>query len=137
MNYYTNAQETEQAAIALLNVKLYRQSIYMSCLAVELYLKSRLHLVSHDDGLERSHDIVNLYKALLTRYQPKINHDKMITRCRKYFNESRYPYASDVSMYTDEFAQEFIDFILLIKDYIDNKCIASVDDLESKYSQKG
>jgi HEPN domain-containing protein len=133
VDFYTNAQETEGAAIALLDAGIYRQSVYMSCLAVELYLKSKLHLVPHDDELERSHDIVNLHKALLTRYQPKINMSNMITRCRKYFNESRYPYASDVSIYTKEFALEFVDFVVAVKDFIDNECIATIGDLKNKY----
>lgn len=135
MDYYANAQETEKAAIALNNAQIYRPAVYMSCLAVELYLKSRLYLVPHEDGLELSHDIVNLYKALLTRYRPKSNYDKLIARCRKYFNESRYPYNSDTSVYTEEFAKEFIGFIELIKDYIDNDCVSTVEDLKSKYSR--
>jgi HEPN domain-containing protein len=102
----------------------------MSCLSVELYLKSKLYLVSHEDGLERSHDVVNLYKALLTRYQPKTGFDRMIARCRKYFNESRYPYTSDVSIYTKEFAEEFIKFASDIRNFIDNDCLATMDDLK-------
>ena len=134
MDYYINAQETERAAIALFDVGIYRQSVYMSCLAVELFLKSKLHMVSHEDGLERSHDIVNLYKALRTRYQPKTNFDKMITRCRKYFNESRYPYSNDISVYTKDFAGEFINFVADIKDFIDNDCMATLEDLKERYS---
>ena len=134
MDYYTNAQETEQAANVLLETGLYRQSVYMSCLATELYLKSKLHLVKYREGLEFSHDIVNLYRALLTRYQPKVDMDIMVVRCRKYFSESRYPYANDTSIYTNEFAKEFVEFIALLKDYIDNECIATIDDLKDMYS---
>jgi hypothetical protein len=62
--------------------------------------------------------------------------ESMILRCRKYFNESRYPYASDVSIYTKEFAAEFIEFITIIKDYIDNDCLATVEDLKDRYTNK-
>jgi len=112
VDYYTNAQETEQAAVALLEAEIYRQSVFMSCLAAELFLKSKLLLVSHDEALEHSHDIVNIYKALRTRFEPKKSFDRMITKCRKYFNESRYPYSSDVSIYTKDFASEFISLLL-------------------------
>ena len=42
VDYYDNAQETQKAAIALLDSGIYRQSVYMSCLAIELYLKTKL-----------------------------------------------------------------------------------------------
>jgi HEPN domain-containing protein len=134
VDYYTNAQETEMAAAALFEAKIYRQSIYMSCLALELYLKSKLHLVSHDDELLLSHDLVNLHKALLSRFKPKASHDVMIARCRKYFNESRYPYNKDTSIYTEAFAKEFIDFVAHIKDFVDNECVATIEDLKNKYT---
>ena len=133
MDYYTNAQDTEQAATVLLDGGSYRQSVYMSFLAIELYLKSKLHLVKYREGLELSHDIVNLYRALLTHYQPKSDMNTMVVTCRKYFNESRYPYANDTSVYTKKFAKEFIGYVMLIKDYIDNECIATMDDLKDKY----
>ena len=133
MDYYINAQETERAAIALLEAGIYRQSVFMSCLAVELFLKSKLQIVSHDDALERSHDIVNMYKALRTRFEPKRSFDKVITKCRKYFNESRYPYSSDVSIYTKDFAMEFISYVADIRDFIDNDCLATLEDLKKRF----
>jgi len=133
VDYYDNAQETERAAVVLLDTGIYRQSVYMACLAIELYLKSKLYLVKYREGLEVSHDIVNLYRALITRFQPKVDMGSMVLRCRKYFHESRYPYSSDVSIYDEGFAKEFIAFVALIKDYVDNECIATMDDLKSKY----
>jgi len=137
VNFYNNAQETEQAAEALFDAGLYRQSVYMACLAVELYLKSKLQLVEHNEDLEFSHDVINLYRALLTRFKPKTNMDSMITRSRKYMTESRYPYSSDVSIFTKEFATEFLDFVYAIRDFIDNDCLATMDDLKDKYSSGG
>ena len=134
MDCYTNAWGYEQAAVDLLSTGRYQQSIFLCCLAVELYLKSKLHLVPHDDDLETSHDVIRIYNALTSRYQPKTNHKLMIVRCRKYFNESRYPSAVDVSVYTKDFASEFIDFVAAIRDFIDNECVATIDDLKGKYS---
>ena len=133
MDFYTNAQETEQTAICMLEACRYRHSIYMSCLAVELYLKSKLHLVPHRDNLETSHNIVSMYNALVLRYPSKKDLLPMIDLCRKYFNESRYPYAGDNSVYTENFTKEFIKIVCAVKDYIDNECVATIDDLKNKY----
>lgn len=136
MDYYENAQETERAAEALYDAEIYRQSVYMSCLAVELYLKSKLYLVSYEDGLERSHDVVNIYRALISRYKPKFKKVNMIVKCRKFYNESRYPYTNEINIYTKEFAKGFIIFIKDIKDYVENECVATTDDLIKKYPKK-
>jgi len=134
VNFYDNAKETEQAANVLFDAGIYRQSVYMACLAVELYLKSKLHLVEHNEDLEFSHDVINLYRALLTRYQPQVNMDSMITKCRKYMTESRYPYSRDVNVFTEEFACEFLNFVTAVKDFVDNDCLATMDDLLDKYT---
>ena len=64
MDLYSNAYETEQAAKVLFEAGSHRHSVYFACLAVELYLKSKLHLVEHHIDLEASHNIVGLYTAL-------------------------------------------------------------------------
>ncbi len=69
MDFYQNAVETENAARVLFDAGMYRQSIYMYCLAIELYLKSRLPLVKYDDDLEVSHNLVALYRALKSKVQ--------------------------------------------------------------------
>ena len=136
MNYYDNAVDVHESADGLLGLNKFRMSIYCSCLAVELYLKSKLHLVSHEDELEVSHNIIAIYDALTARFKPKNDLKPMIVRCRKYFNESRYPYVGDIGIYTKEFAEEFIDFTNQVKDFIDNDCMATMDDLLNKYSNR-
>ncbi|MCL1999367.1 MAG: HEPN domain-containing protein [Turicibacter sp.] len=133
MNHYQNAQETERTAIGLVEIESYRHSIYMSCLACELYLKSKLHLVPHREELERSHDVVNIFVALAFRFKPKQGLLQKVERARKYFNESRYPYASDTSAYTKDFAEEFLQIVAEIRTYIDEDCLATLDDLRNKY----
>lgn len=133
MNFYENAVDVHETAVILFEHEKYRMSIYNSCLAVELYLKSCLPLVEYDIRLETSHDVVNIYRCLLTRYSSSMNLMPVITMCRKYFNESRYPY--DITeVFTKEFASEFINYISAIKFYIDNECTASPDDLKKKYN---
>jgi HEPN domain-containing protein len=105
-------------------------------LAVELYLKSRLLLVIHDDDLEVSHNIVGLYNALKARFKPSKNLTEYMARSRKYFNEARYPYVGDTSIYTREFADEFIDIVEAVKSYIDNECVATEEDLKKKFTKE-
>ncbi|MCL2362485.1 MAG: HEPN domain-containing protein [Defluviitaleaceae bacterium] len=133
MDFYTNAQETEQSAISLLETGQYRHSIFLACLAIELYLKSKLYLVPHRPELEKSHDIIGLYDALCNRYQPKSDLRPNINICRKYFNEARYPYGGSANIYTKDFAMEFVNIIADVKDYIDNECMATVEDLQKMY----
>jgi HEPN domain-containing protein len=136
MDFYLNAVETEASALALFNAKKYRHAIYLYCLAIELYLKSRLYLVEYDDDLNISHDIGGLYDTLVTRFKPSNDLHVIIKRSRKYFNESRYPYGGDFSAYTREFAEEFIETVKSVKQYVDNECVATEDDLKRKFSKE-
>ncbi len=58
-----------------------------------------------------------------------------MTLSRKYFNESRYPYAGDIRVYTRGFADEFIKITDDVKYYVDNECIATEDDLTKKFAK--
>ena len=133
MDYYTNAQGYENAANKLVEIGCYQQSIHLSCIAVELYLKSKLPLVPHDKYLETSHDVLKMYRTLTSKFKPKSDMREMITMCRKYFNESRYPSSTNTDVFTKDFAVEFTEFIEAIRDFIDNECIATLNDLQEKY----
>ena len=129
MNYYDNAVEAHEVAELLYKSSKYRFSIYNSCLAMELYLKSRLQLVDNWEKYEFSHDIINIYRHLTKRFISSKNLLKSVTLGRKYFNESRYPHG-DMKAYTKEFAQEFLGHLEDIKNYVDNECVATLDDLK-------
>jgi len=133
VDFYENAHRNEQAAIGLFGLGHYQQCISLACLAVELYLKSKLHLVPHKPHLEYSHDVIEMYELITKRFKPKTNLRAEINRSRKYFNESRYPYDNDLSVYTADFAQEFLDLVAKIRTYIDEDCLATLDDLRNKY----
>ena len=134
MNYYDNALEVHDAAEILFKNSKYRISIYNSCLAVELYMKSKLSLVNGGERFEFSHDVVNIYRLLCKRYEPKNDLLHAVSLSRKYFNESRYPHG-DVEIYTEEFAQEFLGYVDDVKNYIDNDCEATIDDLKNKFQK--
>lgn len=51
---------------------------------------------------------------------------------KKYFNESRYPHA-DTEIYTKEFANEFLGYAEAVRSYVDDVCIGSIADLQSKF----
>ena len=135
MDLYDNAWDNEQTAIDLLEIKRYRQSVFFSCLATELYLKSKLHLVVHDEYLETSHDVINMLDALAKRFPPQKSLKDKVRFCRKYYNEARYPYGGDVSAYTKDFAEQFLEFTTAVRDYVENDCLATMDDLSDKFSK--
>ena len=132
MNFYDNAVEVQSAANSLYENGHYRMSIGNSCLAIELFLKSRLPLVEGWEEFEFSHDVINIYRHLTKRFRSKVDLTKMITLGRKYFNESRYPHG-DTAVYTREFAHEFLEYVEIVRSYIDNECIANFDDLQDKF----
>ena len=132
MNYYDNAVEAHEVAELLYDSSKYRFSIYNSCLAMELYLKSRLQLVDDWEKYEFSHDIINIYRHLTKRFISSKDLLKSVTLGRKYFNESRYPHG-DMEAYTKEFAQEFLDHLSDIRNYVDNECVTTLDDLKNRF----
>ena len=85
MNCYDNAVEIHEVAEILCKSGKYRISIYNSCLAIELYLKSKLPLVDDGEQFEFSHDVVNIYRHIKKRFAPKSDLLKIITMGRKYF----------------------------------------------------
>jgi len=85
--------------------------------------------------LETSHDVINIYKCLSKRYKAVKDLLPAIVRCRKYFNEARYP-SSDSEAYTKEFCEEFLGYIDSVKKYVDNQCRATLDDVVDKFRKK-
>ena len=134
MGLYNDAEEEIIAGEALINSKLYRQSIFHFCLAVELYLKSKLMLIDPNSYLEFSHNIIDMYARLQKKYPSSGKLNSQIKLCRKYYNESRYPYDNH-SIYTKEFAEQFLSYAKDVKSYIDNDCLSGLQDLENKYKK--
>ena len=134
MNFYDNAVEVHQAAEILCNNEQFRLSVANSCLAMELYLKSKLHLTEKGEDYAYSHDMINMFIQLANRFKPRNELLQIVKLGRKYFNESRYPHG-DTAVYTKEFAQEFLKHVEEIKSYIDNMCVGSISDLQNKFKK--
>jgi len=132
VNFYDNALEVHQSAEILYKNEHYRMSVSTSCLAMELYLKSKLYLTEKGEDYAYGHDAINMYRELANRFGFDKWLFEIVKLSRKYFNESRYPHG-DTAIYTKAFAQEFLGYVADIKDFIDNECIATVDDLKDKY----
>ena len=132
MDCYSNAKEWHNGAKIMANSGEYRLAIYHCCMAVELYLKSRLPQVPHRDDLEESHDVIGVYKALSDVYGKDNTIDKVIPKIRKYINESRYP-SNPVVKFDKSLADEFIGHVADVNEYVDTKCMATLNDLSTKF----
>ena len=133
MNYYDNAVNWYESAKYLASGGFYQQAVSQSCIAVELFLKSKLLIIEPDSELDKSHDVINIFSVLSRKYPAKKDILPGIRYCRKYFNESRYPH-DGVEVYTKDFAESFIGYVGDVKDYIDNDCQATLGDLQHKYN---
>jgi len=136
VDYYNSAVSWYESAKFLESGGYYQQSVSQSCLAVELFLKSRLSIVDPNSELDKSHDSINIFKELNKKYPTDKDLLPGIRYCRKYFTEARYPY-DGTDIYTKEFALEFIGYVEQVKDYIDNDCQLTLDDLQRKFSNRG
>lgn len=122
MNYYENAIGWHHSANDLAQLGHYQQALYACCIAIELYLKSKLSSVIHKTSLERSHDVIGIYHVLAEKYGKNDFVGHAMPRVRKYFNESRYP--SNPSMVFDQVLMDaFLDYVNATKRYIDKQCV--------------
>ena len=132
MNFYDNAVEVHRSAEILCENGQYRMSVSGACLAMELYLKSKLHLTEKGENYAYSHDTINMYFQLAARFKPEQELLNIVKLGRKYFNESRYPHG-DTAIYNKEFTEEFLKYASTVKKYIDDVCIGDIDDLQDKF----
>ena len=135
MGYYSDALEWESTAIAMEACGKYRGSVYMSCLAVECFLKSKVEFIDPNNGELFKHDSIYLYRFLKSKYPSGKDISRDITLCRKYHNDSRYSNSARPEIFDKSFANRFIQIITEVKNYIDNDCAASLDDLAKKYNK--
>jgi len=133
VNFYALAEEEIQAIDVLNTAGQYRHAVYHSCIAIELLLKSKLVQIDPTSAFLESHDIINIYKAVREKYNSSKDLQQVVRFCRKYFNESRYPVSGTV-IYTKEFASQFLQNVMDIKHYIDTECMATIEDLASRFT---
>ena len=134
MDYYNSAVSWLESAKLLESNGYYQQSVSQSCLSAELFLKSRLSIIDPNSELDKSYDSINIFNELKKKYPTNKDLLPGIRLCRKYFTEARYPY-DGTGIYTKEFAQSFIGYVEQVKDYIDDDCQPTLDDLQRKFNK--
>jgi len=127
------AEEEIQAIDILYTAGQYRHAVYHSCIAIELLLKNKLVQIDPTSVLLEGHDIINIYKTVQKKYESSKDLQPVVRFCRKYFNESRYP-LSGTSVYTKEFAADFLQHVKDIRHYIDTECAATIEDLAMRFT---
>jgi len=135
MGYYDDAQEWHGTAIDLMSCGRHRASVYMSCLAVECYLKAKVEANDPNDVKLGEHDSIYLYRVLKTRYDSKTDLSQDIALCRKYHNEARYSNTVTLDVYNIDFASRFVGIVDRVKQFVDEECMATLADLENKYKK--
>ena len=109
MNYYDLAEYRLKSSISLFQSKQYLDVIY----------------------------VISIYKCLANKYGDNQDIENIVKMSRKYFNESRYPYITNINeIYDENFAKMFIQYVLDVKDYIDNTCVVTLDELQVKFRNK-
>ena len=135
MGYYEDALEWHGTANDMITCGRFRASVYMSCLAVECYLKFRVEMIQPNNPRLREHDSIYLYRLLKERYPSKKDLTTGIRLCRKYHSDARYSNTPKSEIYDQEFATRFIQIADDVKAYVDNECVATLDDLVKKYGK--
>jgi len=69
VDYYNSAVNWYESAKLLESNGFYQQSVSQSCLAAELFLKSRLSIIDPNSELDKSHDSINIFNELKKKYQ--------------------------------------------------------------------
>jgi len=135
LGYYDDALEWQGTAIDLEACGRYRGSVYMACLAVECFLKSRVEIIDPNNVRLNEHDSIYFYRLLKSKYPEGKNLMTEIRLCRKYHSDARYSNTPEAEVYSKEFAQRFIQIIADVREYVDNECASSLEDLLRKHGK--
>jgi len=137
LGYYDDALEWEGTAIDLEACGRYRGAVYMACLAVECFLKSKVEFIDPDNTKLNEHDSIYLYRLLKSKYPAGKDLIGDIRLCRKYHNDARYSNTTNTGIYDKAFASRFVKIVADVRGYIDNECAATLNDLQNKYDKRG
>ena len=89
---------------------------------------------THD--LIMGHNHVGIVTFIENVYPKKGDVRQAVKLSRKYFKDSRYSRSENLAVFTEELADNFISYTKLIKDYVDNDCQATFDDLIKKFNKR-
>ena len=135
MDYYKLSEEPMQAAISNKEQGLYRMSVSMSTLAIDLLLKSVVYRIEPTHDLMMGHNHAGIVTFIENMYPKKdvVRHAAKLSR--KYFKDSRYSRSENLVVFTAKLADDFISYTMLIRNYVDNDCQATLDDLQKKFGK--
>jgi len=134
MDYYKLSEEPLQAALSNKEQGLFRMSVSMSTLAIDLLLKSVLYRMEPTHDLMMGHNHAGIVTFIESVYPKKDDVRHTAKLSRKYFKDSRYSRSENLAVFTEELADSFISYTKLIKDYVDNDCQATLEDLKKKFN---
>ena len=135
MDYYKLSEEPLQAAISNKEQGLYRMSVSMSTLAIDLLLKSILYRIEPAHDLIMGHNHAGILTCIEKTYPVKEDIRHIAKLSRKYFKDSRYSRSKSLAVFTEALAENFINYANSVKDYIDTDCQASLDELKTKFNK--
>ena len=134
MDYYRLSEEPLYAAISLKKDGIYRMSVSMATLAIDLLLKSVLYRLNNTSELLMGHNHIGIFREIESRY-PKAELRTVVKLSRKYFNDSRYSNSASFPTFTETLAADFIRYVQQVKDYVDTDCQATLDDLLMRFGK--
>jgi HEPN domain-containing protein len=134
MDYYKISEEPLNASQALKRDGMYRMSVCMATLAIDLLLKSVLYRVNNTSELLVGHNHIGILREIENHY-PKPELRVVVKLSRKYFNDSRYSNKDNIPVFTESLAADFIQYAQQVKDYVDTDCQATLEDLQRKFNK--
>ena len=84
----------------------------------------------------KEHDVIYFYRLLKEKYPKGKNLLSDIRLCRKYHSDVRYSNTSKPELYDKAFANRLIEIVGDVKEYIDNDCMATLEEMTNKFSVK-
>lgn len=135
MDYYRLSEEPLQAAVSNKEQALYRMSVSMSTLAIDLLLKSVMYRIDPTHDLIMGHNHAGIVTFIENTYPKKDDVRRVAKLSRKYFKDSRYSRSENFVVFTEELADDFISYANLIKDYVDNDCRSTLEDLQKRFEK--
>lgn len=137
MDYYKISEEPFYASQSLKRDGMYRMSVSMATLAIDLLLKSVLYRVNSSSELLIGHNHIGIFREIEEHY-PKPELRVVVKLSRKYFNDSRYSNKDNYATFTESLAADFIAYAQQVKNYVESDCQATAEDLQKRFNkQKG
>jgi len=136
MDYYHLADEPQKAAEINKENGLFRMSVSMSTLAIDMFLKSVLYRMEPANDLLMGHNHAGILKIIETKYPKNDAVRHIVKLSRKYFKDSRYSNTENLVVFTDALAADFIDYVTQIKNYVDDNCKATLTDLQERFRKR-